>query len=70
MCHVRSSTRKWELAAWGRDYQLIPTFPRLPGIIPEDPIQITNPLTRQPLNKTFCFGFFRFGCLVRLPCLG
>ncbi len=44
------TTRKWELAARGRDYQLIPTFPRLPGIIPEDSAG-GPPLTRQSLRK-------------------
>ena len=45
-----SSIRRRELAARGRDYQLTPTFPRLPGIIPEDPAG-GPPLTRQPLRK-------------------
>ena len=35
--------RRRELTARGRDYQLIPTFPRLPGIIPEDPAQTALP---------------------------
>ena len=35
--------RRQELTTRGRDYQLIPTFPRLPGIIPEDPAQTALP---------------------------
>jgi hypothetical protein len=44
------TTRKWELTSRGRDYQLIPTFPRLPGIIPESPASETT-LAGRPLRK-------------------
>jgi hypothetical protein len=45
-----SFVRRRELAARGRDYQLIPTFPRLPGIIPEDPAS-RPPFARQLLRR-------------------
>jgi len=55
------TTRKWELTSRGRDYQLIPTFPRLPGIIPESPASETT-LASRPLRKPsaelFRLGFF------------
>jgi len=43
-----SFIRRWELTTRGRDYQLIPTFPRLPGIIPEDLYSGDPPLAGPP----------------------
>lgn len=45
-----SFIRRWGLTTRGRDYQLTPAFPRLPGIIPEGPAS-GPPLARQPLRK-------------------
>ena len=47
-CPARSSARRRELAARGRSYSLTPTFPRLPGIIPEDPSSGDPPLAGPP----------------------
>jgi len=55
-----SFIRRWGLTTRGRDYQLTPAFPRLPGIIPEGPAS-GPPLARQPLRKpiTLCADAFQ-----------
>jgi hypothetical protein len=45
-----SVIRRWGLTTRGRDYQLTPAFPRLPGIIPEGPAS-GPPLARKAFPR-------------------